>query len=87
MIAAGPGEAGRRPGRVDARVGDAEASAEIELGQLDAGLRRELGVQPEGPPGRDLEPLGLEDLRSDVGVDADQVELGCAWQACSAASA
>ena len=34
----------------------------------------ELGVQAQRPAGRDLEALGVEDLRPDVGVDAGQVQ-------------
>ena len=55
-------------------VGDAEAAAEVELGQLDADLAGDLGVQREHPPGGDLEARGVEDLRADVGVQAEQLE-------------
>ena len=48
---------------------------------------RELGVQPQRAAGRDLEALGVEDLRADVGVHADQVELGCFVTASRAARA
>ena len=41
-----------------------------------AGLSSEIGVQPEGASCRDLEPLSIEDLRADVGVDPDQVKRG-----------
>ena len=64
----------RRGRRVDAGVGDAEAAAEVELGQRGAGPIGELGVQAQRPSGRDLEALGVEDLRADVGVDPGQVQ-------------
>ena len=47
-------------------VGDAEAAAEVQLGQLDAELGRDPRVQREHPAGRDLEAGGVEDLRADV---------------------
>ena len=33
-------------------------------------------MQPEGTARRDLEPLSIEDLRADVGVDTDQLKPG-----------
>ena len=44
-----------RGGRVGAGVGDTEAATKVQLAQLNAGLSREIGVQPEGTPCRDLE--------------------------------
>ena len=64
----------RRGRRVGAGVGDAEAATKIQLTQLNACLSREIGVQPQGTPCRDLEPLSVEDLRADVGVDTDQIK-------------
>ena len=43
-------------------------------GSCGAGALGEVGMQAEGTPGRDLEAIGVEDLRSDVGVDPDQVQ-------------
>ena len=55
-------------------VGDAEAAAEVELGQLDPVLVAHRDEQPDHPVRRDLEAAGVEDLRADVGVQADQLE-------------
>ena len=68
------GQLGRRGRGVGTGVGDAEAAAEVQLGQRGAGALGEVGMQPEGAPGGDLEALGVEDLRADVGVDADQFQ-------------
>ena len=43
-------------------------------GELDPGLRGERSVQPQRATGGDVEALGVEDLRADVGVDAGQLE-------------
>ena len=59
-----------------ARVGDAEAAAEVELGQLDPVLVADLGEQAEHAPGRDLEARRVEDLRADVAVQPAQLEAG-----------
>jgi hypothetical protein len=70
------GEDGGLGRGVGTGVGDPEATAEVELAQLDARLAGELRVQPESAPGRDLEAFGVEDLGADVGVDADQIQVG-----------
>ena len=64
----------RRQRVVLGRVGDAEAAAEVELGQLDAELARESAVQAEHPPGGHLEPGRVEDLRPDVAVQPEQLQ-------------
>lgn len=51
-------------------VRDAEATAEVDLGQLDAVLVAYVGQQPHDALGGDLEAGHVEDLRTDVGVDA-----------------
>ena len=53
---------------VGARVGDAESAAEVQLGHVAAGQQR--GVHDEQAAGGLGEPVGLEDLRSDVRVQA-----------------
>ena len=53
---------------VGARVRDAESAAEVELGHVAAGEQR--GVHDEQAPGGLGESVGLEDLRSDVRVQA-----------------
>ena len=59
-------------------VGDAEAAAEVHRGHL--GQRRRavlvahLGQQAHHPVRGDLEAVGVEDLRADVAVQADQLE-------------
>ena len=56
-------------------VGDAEAAAEVELGQLDAVLvARSAACRPTHAAGGDLEAGGVEDLRADVAVQPAQVE-------------
>ena len=70
---------GQRRGRqrvVLAGVGDAEAAAEVELGQHHAVLADHLRVQAEQPARGDLEAAGVEDLRADVRVQAAQLKLG-----------
>ena len=59
---------------VDRGVGDAEAAAEVELGHRPAG--EQFGVQREQPARGLGEAVGLEDLRSDVRVQAEERELG-----------
>ena len=61
---------------VAGQVGDAEPSAEVEFGQLDAVRSRD--VELEGDEARRglLEPVRFEDLRADVAVEAEQFELG-----------
>lgn len=70
----GLGDLVRFAGVVGGGVGDAEAAAEVDLGQLDAVLVADGGEQPHDPLRGDLEPGHVEDLRADVGVDAEQVE-------------
>ena len=57
-----------------AGVGDAEAAPEDELGQLDAVLVADLGVQADDAPHGDLEAAEVEDLRADVHVQTTQIE-------------
>ena len=61
-------------GVVGRRVGDAEAAAEVELGHGAAG--EQLGVHGEQARGRLGEAGGVEDLRADVAVQAEEVERG-----------
>ena len=49
-----------------------EATAEVELGHRSTG--QHLGVQLEQAPGRLGETLGVEDLRTDVRVQAEEDE-------------
>ena len=56
------------------RVGDAEAAAEVHLGQRHAELLGDPGLQREHPAGGDLEAGGVEDLGADVRVQAEQLE-------------
>jgi hypothetical protein len=49
-------------GCVCTRVGNAEATAEVEFTQLDARLSREIGLQPQGTACRHLEAFCVEDL-------------------------
>ena len=55
------------------RVGDPEAAAEVELGQLDAQLVADPALEREHPTGRDLEAGGVEDLRADVAVQPEEL--------------
>ena len=56
-------------------VGDAEAAAEVELGQLDAVLVADRRPSSADDAVRgDLEAGRVEDLRADVGVQPDQLE-------------
>lgn len=55
-------------------VRDAETAAEVDLGQFDAVLVAHLGQQLHHAAGGDLEAGHVEDLRADVGVDADEFE-------------
>lgn len=64
----------RLTGVVLGGVRDAEAAAEVDLGQFDAVLVADLGEQLHHAPGGDLESGHVEDLRADVRVDADEVE-------------
>src|SRR6478609_7134516 len=64
----------RRQGVVLGRVGDAEGAAQVELGELDAEVAGDLGVQADDAPGRHLEAGGVEDLRADVAVQTEQAQ-------------
>ena len=56
-------------------VGDAEAAAEVDLGQLRRRARRATSAcRPTSRRADDLEARGVEDLGADVGVQAAQVE-------------
>lgn len=55
-------------------VRDAEAAAQIDLGQLDAVLVAYLGQQLHHPAGRDLESRHIENLRPDVAVNSDELQ-------------
>ena len=57
---------------VGARVRDAEAAAEVELGHLSPG--QQLGVHDQQPPRGLGESVGLEDLRADVRVQAEEAQ-------------
>lgn len=61
-------------GVVGGRVGDTEATTEVDLGKLHAVLVADVLQQPDDPVGGDLEAGHVEDLRPDVGVDADELE-------------
>ncbi len=56
------------------RVRDAEAAAEVELGKLDAVGVADRAEQADEPLGGQPEAGGVEDLRADVGVQADEFE-------------
>ena len=56
------------------RVRDAEAAAEVHLGERDAELLADAGLEREHPSGRDLEAGAVEDLAPDVGVETEEVE-------------
>ena len=60
---------------VGVEVGDAVAAAEVELGQLDAELVTDGHQEVHDAPRGQLEAVGVEDLRADVGVQADELEL------------
>lgn len=64
----------RLAGVVGAGVGDAEAAAEVDLGQFDAVLVADVLQQADDPVGGDLEAGHVEDLRPDVRVDPDQLQ-------------
>src|SRR6478735_2137535 len=64
----------RRHGVVLGGVGDSEAATEVELGELDPQLARDLRVETDDAPGRHLEAGGVEDLRPDVAVQSEQAQ-------------
>lgn len=68
------GEVADRRGVVDGRVGDAEAATEVELGNVASG--EEVAVHREQPGGGLDEPVGSEDLRADVAVEAEEAQAG-----------
>ncbi len=68
------GHGADRLGVVPGDVGDAEAAAEVELGQREAVLVADRRHQPDDSVRGDLEPGGVEDLRADVGVQPGQLE-------------
>jgi hypothetical protein len=68
------GEVVDRDGVVAWYVGDPDAAAEVELGDVAAELGRHQAEQLRHPVRRQLEALGVEDLRPDVAVQPDQVE-------------
>ena len=75
--------------RVLAGVRDAEAAAEIELGQLDAVRIADGREQADEPLGRQPETGGVEDLRADVGVQADELErlrVASTWSTAASAA-
>ena len=57
------------------QVRDAEAAAQVHLGDQHPGARGELGAQRQHGPRGDGEPGRVQDLRPDVRVDAQQLEL------------
>src|SRR5439155_10028722 len=59
---------------VVAGVRDAEPPTEVDLGKLDAVLVADVLQQPDDAVGGDFEARGVEDLRPDVAVDADEFE-------------
>lgn len=63
-----------RGGLVDGGVGDAEAAAQVQFGN--GGGLRELRVHGEQSLGRLGEARGVEDLRADVAVQAEELERG-----------
>jgi hypothetical protein len=68
-------------------VGDAEAAAEVDLGQLDAVLVTDPRVQGDDPARRDLEAGRVVDLRADVECRPTSSSDGCerTWRTASAA--
>ena len=58
------------------QVRDAVAAAQVDLVDQHAGPLGERSAQPEHDARGDLEPRRVEDLRADVRVDAQQVQLG-----------
>jgi len=69
------GEVGGAQRRVGAGVRDAEAAAEVQLGELDAGGGAELRGELERAADGHLESERLEDLRADVAVDSAKVQV------------
>ena len=74
-VAKGASQLFRRGRGVSAGGCDTEAPPRFSSASSTLYWSTEIGVQPKRPPGGDLEPVGVENLGADVGVDAQQFEM------------